>query len=143
MSDRAFQFWQRWLVAAGVFFVAFGGVVAVWPDAPFLAMWSAAVADRFYGGAEPAQAAAFRRFVMGPLGGTIAGSYVLNTLVAAIPFARRERWALAGSLCVWFAVDSAVSVSHGAVFNVWMINAVPLLVFGVPLAATWPAFRAR
>ncbi|WP_412062044.1 hypothetical protein [Rubrivirga sp. IMCC45206] len=117
MSDRAFQFWQRWLVAASAFFVAFGVAVAVWPDAPFLAMWTAAVADHFYGGAEPAQAAAFRRFVMGPLGGTIAGSYVLAALVAAIPFARRERWAwwaLAGSLALWVVVDSTVSLAHGA-----------------------------
>ncbi|MEL6615822.1 MAG: hypothetical protein AAFQ43_08795, partial [Bacteroidota bacterium] len=89
------------------------------------------------------EAAAFRAFVMGPLGGTIAGSYALQAFIAAVPFARRERWAwwatLVGML-VWFVTDSTLSISHGAAFNVLQINLMPLLVFGPPLAATRRAF---
>ena len=143
MTHTAFQFWQRWLLTASVFFCAFGVVVAVWPDAPFLAPWTDAVADVFYGGAEPPEAAAFRAFILGPLGGTIAGSYALQSFIAAVPFARREPWAwwatLAG-LAVWFLTDSSLSLTHGAAFNVWMINVAPLLVFLPPLVATRRAF---
>lgn len=145
MSDRAFRFWQRWLLGASVFFCAFGVLVALWPDAPFLAPWNAAVASVFYGGTEPTEAAAFRAFVMAPLGATVAGSYLLQTFVVAIPFARRERWAWAasvGALLLWFGVDAALSLAHGAAFNVWMINLLPLLVFGVPLLATRRAFAS-
>lgn len=141
--DPAFRFWQRWLVAASAAFAVFGVAVAAVPDAPFLAPWTAAVADAFYGGAEPADAAAFRAFVLAPLGATMAGSYALQAAIAAVPFARRERWAWvasAGALALWFAVDSALSLARGAAFNVWMINLVPLAVFVPPLVATRRAF---
>ena len=143
MSERAFRFWQRWLVAASVCFCAFGVGVALAPDAPLLAPWNAAVARTFYGGAEPGGAAAFRAFVMGPLGATIAGSYLLQAFVAAVPFARRERWAwwaTAGALALWFTVDSSLSLAHGAAFNVVLINLAPLAVFIPPLVATRRAF---
>ena len=144
VSDRAFRFWQRWLLGASVLFGAFGLAVALWPDASWLALWTDAVADAFYDGAEPADAAAFRRFVLGPLGATMAGSYLLQAAIAAVPFARRERWAWSatlGALAVWFVTDSALSMAHGAAFNVWTINVVPVLAFAPPLVATRPAFR--
>ncbi|MGI9173964.1 MAG: hypothetical protein ACR2GR_01415 [Rhodothermales bacterium] len=71
---------------------------------------------------------------------------MLQAFIAAIPFRRGERWAwqavLRGTL-VWFVVDSAVSLWHGATFNVYLVNLVPVLVFGLPLGATWPAFFRR
>ena len=145
MTDPSFRFWQRWLFIASVFFSVFGVVVAVFPDAFFLAPWKAALASAFYQGTEPEGAAAFRRFVMGPLGGTIAGSYLLHTFIAAVPFARREPWAWWATLCgmlLWFIVDSSLSLLHGAAFNVWMINLSPLLVFLPPLIATRQAFAS-
>ena len=145
MDDQSFRFWQRWLLAASAFFCAFGVVVALAPDAVFLAPWNAAVADVFYGGTEPEAAGAFRRFVMAPLGGTIAGFYLLQTFIAAVPFARRERWAwqaTLGALGLWFVVDASLSLAHGAVFNVWMIDLAPLVAFLPPLVATRRAFAS-
>ena len=143
MTDARFRFWQRWLLAASVGFAAFGALVALAPDAPWLAFWNEAAEARFYDGPEPAQAAAFRAFLMGPLGATMLGSYVLQAFIAAVPFARREPWAwwatLAG-LLAWFGLDSALSLAHGAAFNVWMINLVPVAVFAPPLVATRRAF---
>ena len=143
MSEPVFRFWQRWLLYASAFFCAFGLVVALFPDGAFLAPWNAAVAETFYGGSEPAGGAAFRAFVLAPLGGTIAGSYLLQTFIAAVPFARRERWAwwaTLGALLLWFVVDSSLSLVHGAAFNIWMINAAPPAVFIPPLVATRRAF---
>ena len=116
MSARAFRFWQRWLLAVSVCFCAFGVVVALFPDGPALAPWTDAVTRTFYRGAEPKGAAAFRAFVLGPLGGTIAGSYLLQAFVAAVPFARRERWAwwaTLAALALWFSVDSTLSPRPG------------------------------
>ena len=143
VNERVFRFWQRWLLYASVFFCAFGLLVALFPNALFLVPWNAAVADTFYGGSESAEGAAFRAFVLAPLGGTIAGSYLLQAFVAAIPFVRRERWAwwaTLGALLLWFVVDSSLSLAHGAAFNVWMINLAPLVVFIPPLVATRRAF---
>lgn len=143
MNEHAFRFWQRWLLYASAFFCGFGLAVALFPNAFFLAPWTTAVAEAFYSGSEPAEGAAFRAFVLAPLGATIAGSYLLQAFVAAVPFARRERWAwwaTLGALALWFVVDSSLSLVHGAAFNVWMINLVPLAVFVPPLVATRPAF---
>jgi hypothetical protein len=146
MSERAFLFWQRWLLAASALFCAFGLFVALLPNAALLAPWNAAVAEAFYAGAEPEGAAGFRAFVLGPLGGTIAGFYLLQAFVARYPFAERRRWAwgaTAGSHLLWFVTDSSLSLGRGAAFNVWMINLAPLVAFGLPLGMTWRAFFGR
>jgi uncharacterized membrane protein len=80
-----------------------------------------------------------RGFLMGPLGGTIAGSYLIQTFIVAVPFQRREAWAwhaILWPMLLWFCVDSAVSALHGAYFNIVQINLMPLVVFGIPLIAT-------
>ncbi len=138
-----FAFWQRWILVASGAFAAFGVLAALFPFAPLFAPRNAAIADAFWGGRWTAEAAAYHAFSAGPLGGTIAGSYVLQAFVAAVPFRNREAWAwhaILWATAVWFVVDSAVSVWHGATFNVYMINVVPLAVFGIPLAATFRAF---
>jgi len=76
---------------------------------------------------------------MGPLGGTIAGSYLMQTFIVAVPFKRREPWAwhaLLWPMLLWFCVDSIISAFHGAYFNIYLINLVPLMIFGIPLLAT-------
>jgi hypothetical protein len=142
--DR-FTFWYRWLLCVSVGFGLFGVMVAVWPAAPPLAPWHAGADAAFYGGSAPAEALPFRAFILGPLGATIAGFYVLQTFIVATAFRRRERWAwqaIAAATLVWFVVDSAVSVAHGAWFNVLMINLTTLLLVGLPLAMTYRAFPA-
>ena len=146
ITDRAFRFWQRWLLVASACFCLFGLLVALFPDALFLKPWNEAVADAFYDGNEPPPAAAFRAFILAPLGATIAGSYLLQTMLIAVPFARREPWAWwasVGALGLWFTVDSLLSWMHGAVFNVFLINGAPLAIFVPPLVATRKAFSRR
>lgn len=83
-------------------------------------------------------------FIRGPLGGTMAGYYVLQTAIVAVPLRRGERWAwwavLAG-VGVWFLADSAVSLAHGAVFNVLRVNLFALVVTVVPLLLLRPGLR--
>jgi hypothetical protein len=137
----AFAFWQRWLFVASIAFAVFGVVAAVWPFAPLFALRNIAIAETFFGGRWNGGSAAYHAFSAGPLGGTIAGFYVLQAFIAAVPFRRRERWAwhaIVWATVLWFLVDSGVSLWHGAAFNVYMINVVPVAIFGVPLAATYP-----
>lgn len=83
--------------------------------------------------------------MLGILGGSIAGKWIVHVLIARGPLAEGRAWArhatLAG-LALWFVVDSAASLHLGATFNVWMINLVPLLLVGVPLAFAGDKFRA-
>jgi hypothetical protein len=139
----SFEIWHRLLLGASVAFAAFGVLVAAFPFAHLFAMRNAAIADAFFGGTWSVQTEAYHAFASGPLGGTIAGFYILQAFVVAVPFKRGERWAwhaIAWATVLWFTVDSAVSLWHQAGFNVYMVNLVPIVVFGVPLAATYPAF---
>lgn len=124
----SFRLWQRWLVVASVAFAVFDVVVAVFPFAPLFAMRNAAIAEAFFGGRWTAEGLSYHTFSSGPLGGTIAGFYVLQAFIAAVPFARAERWAwhaIVWGTLAWFVVDSAVSLWHGAAFNVYTVNRAP------------------
>jgi hypothetical protein len=141
----SFDFWCRWLLIASLFFTAFGVAAALAPHSGLFDVWIRQVDQVFFEGHIPPAAYELRGFLMGPLGGTIAGSYLMQAFVVAIPFRRREGWAwhaILWSMLLWFGVDSLVSGLHGAWFNVVLINLMPLVVFGIPLAATRSAFRA-
>lgn len=141
-----FDFWQRWLLFASLFFTAFGIAAAVAPHSGLFAVWIVEVDRNFFAGAISPEARAMRAFLMGPLGGTIAGSYLLQAFVAAVPFKAREAWAWYAILCstlLWFVVDSGVSALHGAYFNIYLINLMPLVTFGIPLFATRSMVQKR
>ncbi|MFP6654062.1 MAG: hypothetical protein VCB25_00440 [Myxococcota bacterium] len=54
---------------------------------------SVRIDDQSFAGNIDASALAMRAFLMGPLGATIAGSYLLQAFVVAIPFRVRQAWA--------------------------------------------------
>ena len=134
-----FERWCDWLLYASGFFVVFGVVAAIAPDRPPLSLWSHAV-DAAYSSGEPHPSGqALRRFMMAPLGATIAGCYLLQVFIVAYAFRQRQPWAwyaIFSSTLLWFVVDSGMSLVHGAYFNVFMINLFPLVLFGIPLFAT-------
>lgn len=142
-----FRFWQNWLTASCFLFGLVGIGVAVFPDAPMFTLWNEEFRSVFASGETlTAETENAKRFLLGPLGGTILGSYVLCGFVSAGPFGRREPWAwwaITASLLSWFVLDSTVSILHGAYFNVYLINAVTLVVQGIPLAMTARSFPRR
>ena len=134
-----FDRWCNWLLYSSIFFTVFGVTVAVAPGFPFLAPWTAAVDAHFFPHGPDSGGSALRAFMMAPLGATIAGFYLLQSLVVAHAFRAREKWAwraILGSTLIWFVVDSAMSAYHGAYFNIYLINIFLLLIFGIPLYAT-------
>jgi hypothetical protein len=139
-----FEFWRKWLFWASVFFGVFGVVVATLGDSALFGMWRAAAARHFFEAESfPEQVNRFRLFLFGPIGGTIAGSYVFQAYLAHEAFRRRERWAWkasVGALLAWFVTDSAVSALHGAYFNIYLINVFALAGIGLPLAMTRKGF---
>ena len=140
----SFLFWQRWLVTSCFVFGCVGIAVAVAGESAVFEGWNGGVRDVFADGRELGpEAVEVKNFLLGPLGATILGSYVLCGFIAAGPFARQERWAwmaLTTRLLTWFVLDSAVSIHSGAYFNVYLINLVTLFGQAIPLAMTAPAF---
>ncbi|MCA9644347.1 MAG: hypothetical protein KC492_26815, partial [Myxococcales bacterium] len=77
------------------------------------------------------------KLLLGILGGSIAGKWVAAAYVVVRggAFAKRTLWV---GLLSWFLIDSFVSARHGAWFNIWMINIVPLVLTGA-LISLWQA----
>lgn len=141
-----FEFWYRWLLTASVAFVAFGIFVAFFPESVVLDPWNSALAQAVSDGALSEETSRTKAFMMGPLGGTIAGFYVLQSFIIWRPFRNKEQWswwAVSLATLVWFAVDSVLSVHHGASFNVLMINLPALIVIGIPLLTTFSDFHSE
>ena len=135
----AYERWRRMLAGACLAFAGLGLVLAVAGSTSIFAMWNEPAIPLFFGEVPPPEGFfQFRGFTYGILGGSIAGKWVATWWLVREPLKRRERWAwyaaLTGLLS-WFLVDSAVSVSTGAMFNVWMINLLPLAMVGPLLFA--------
>lgn len=136
-SGRSFGFWYRWLLAA------------LAPDSFIFDFYNRQLTARFWGSTEvPENVREVRLFLFGPLGGTIAGKYVLLFYAVRFGFKRRERWAwwaILISHLAWFVIDSSVSFYHRAYFNfnILLINITPVIVYGIPLLLTWKYFQRR
>jgi hypothetical protein len=132
-----FEFWRKWLLCSCIFFACFGLAVAVAGDTFLLAPWNQAAAEVFWQAPSfPTEFLAFKKLAFGIIGGTIVGSYTLLGFITAYPMKRREPWAIQAaiwSLLLWFVIDSGVSISLGAYFNLWMVNLLALVVKGLPM----------
>lgn len=145
MLENKLRFWDGWLLAVAVLLTVFGLAVAFLGQTALFAAYDRALAAAFWGGAAiPSDVAHYKAFVYGPLGGVIAGRWLLVAFVAALPFRRREAWAwwaVLASVGLWFAVDSFVSWRTGAIFNV-AFNCMPALATLLPLYFTRREFRS-
>ncbi|MFK7926900.1 MAG: hypothetical protein AB8H79_01835 [Myxococcota bacterium] len=141
MGDRWFVVWQRTLVGVSGFLTLFGVLAAVAPFSLPFERRNAAIANHFLGGEWTAHAESLHAFSSGPLGGTMAGFFAIQCIVAWVPLARREKWAwwsIAIGNGLWFGLDSTICAMHGAWFNIIEINLVSLALVGLPLAALIP-----
>lgn len=130
---------RRWLTAMGFVVTMFGIVMAVTSATPLFEVFNRLIDPVFWNDGPPDPGtAAFRSWVYGAWGATLAGWGVAITLLAWNAIGNRERWpwwALAIGTSLWFLLDSVVSVAHGVTFNV-AFNVVLLVLIGIPLVAT-------
>lgn len=125
-----------WLEACCVAFVLLGALLPVAYGSPAFAAWRAGL-ESLVGRDEVASARPTLDLLLGITGGSIAGKWVVHLALVRFGIRRRLRWARDASLAglvAWFALDSAVSIARGALFNVIWVNLLPLVVFGAPLA---------
>ncbi|MCR9142562.1 MAG: hypothetical protein NXI24_09945 [bacterium] len=135
-----FRFWRRYMIVLCAISIlqGVGSAIAASPD-PF-GIYSGYLQSFFWGDAEPSPAAeSFRRFIFAPLGGTLAGYFVLLLFIVVYPFQQRERWAhtaITAGILTWFFVDSSMTVYHGAWFNLYLVNLPTLALWSAPLIFT-------
>lgn len=144
---RSFIFWQRWLFYSSIIFAMFGITFAVYGSNPLFLPYNNALARIFgFGETMPASIEPFRAFIWGPIGATIASSYILLAFIAWYPFKRKERWArnaIMVAFGVWVVLDSAVSFNYGVYFQIYLINGFSILIKALPLIFTWKDFQKK
>ena len=131
--------WFRWLAVAIFGVMLFGASMVVLPETArdiFSLLFHASPGE--FQARYPADANRYILFAHGVLGATMLGWGAAMLLILRGPFRRREPdgWTmLAAPLVLWFIADSAYSLYTGFWQNV-LLNAVLLLLFGIPLGAT-------
>lgn len=138
-----FEKWQKWLVVVSWLVTIFGVFLALANSSPIFQIFNHQVDPIFwYGGTLPDEAVAFRTWVYGAWGGTVAGWGIFMIYLTSRPFKDKQPWSwwcMVAGLAIWFLLDSGLSWRAGVMFNV-IFNAVLLLAAGLPLAFTAPVF---
>ncbi|GBE57691.1 hypothetical protein BMS3Abin01_00612 [bacterium BMS3Abin01] len=147
IMNQYFNFWQKWLLAVGIYLVAFGLVLAFFNQSRLMdVIFNQQIDPVFWGGNSiPENAADFQAWIYGVLGATVAGWGVFLAFLAHYPFRAREKWAwncIAIGIGGWFVVDTAISAYYHVTFNV-AFNAALLLLVGLPLLFTRKDFSRQ
>ncbi len=139
------NFWWRWLVAADIIVIVFGAAQALLPDLirqgfSLLVFGSASYIDTF-----PQDAIRYITLTHAVMGSVMIGWGVsmMYTLLTQFRTGEWTGWvSIAIAMTLWFIPDTAMSILTGfwqnAVLNVGFI-----LLFVIPLAATYRTFRAK
>lgn len=146
MDKKTFIFWYRWLITISVLSMLIGLVIAFLPNSIVFDSYNAKLASLFFDGEIPTEAEKMKSFLFGPIGGTVSGYFVLQFFIVLYPFKRGEKWAwyaIISALLCWFFIDSAISIAHGAYFNVYMVNLMTLVLNGIPLILTYRYFHRK
>lgn len=144
-SETPSPFWLRWLLAATLGVMAFGLVLV---HAPGLALQGFSLLVYANAGRIATfgmDAVAYIALVHAVLGSVMFGWGVALLFVVRGLFARGapEGWHIvAVSVAAWFIPDTAFSLWSGFWQNA-MLNAAFIVVFAVPLAATYRVFHGK
>ena len=99
--------------------------------------YDAIAARTLYGTATlPPEVQRFQGFILGPFGATVVGYFILMYFIVRYPLAYKERWAyvaIVSAVGTWFVLDTTMSLYHGALFKVLIVNIPCVIALGLPL----------
>jgi hypothetical protein len=139
------RFWVRWLLGVSAGLVAFGLVLVVFPTFATRGFSLLVYADAYRIEGFGTEAARYASLAHAVIGGLMIGWGVALFLLVRGSFAAGQAagWrVVAFSLLAWFVPDTAYSLWSGFWQNA-ALNAGFLLLFGIPLLATFGWSRAR
>ena len=134
-------FWWKWLIAATILVLTFGLAMVVIPE-PISRLFALILSSSQIVNSLGESARAYHLLFQGVLGGTMFGWGMALLLVVTGPFRHgsREGWTIiAVSMTAWFIPDTLFSLWTGFWMNA-VLNAVFLVLFAIPLAATYRSF---
>ena len=124
----------------GGYAMAFGfdGPLFRWHQDPTaVALWGEATYS--------AETAAYRHWIQGAMGATLAAWSVACAWLCVVPLRRGERWAwwaIVTSLLAWYPLDTALSLRDGVWINA-AVNTAALTGMALPLAVLWHWLSTR
>lgn len=144
MTDRRFNFWQKFLTYANVLTVIVGFLFAFLGDSFVFDIYNNYTKDVFFNGDNfTPEVLQLKKWLFGIIGGMIVGFGIMMIQISENAFKDKEPWAyrtLWYGLLSWFLVDSIVSFYTGAIYNIVLINLFTLVAIGLPLVMTRAAF---
>jgi len=147
MSDKTFNFWQKWLTYANVLTIIVGLLSAFAGNSIFFEMHNDYTKEVFFGTETfNPEILRLKNWLFGIIGGTIVGFHVLMVMISENAFKKKERWAFLAmcyAMLSWFIIDSGISIYYGAVHNVVLINGIALILIGIPLIMTRNEFSQK
>ena len=142
---KNFAFWKNWLIAINMVTISIGLLIAFAGNSFLFQIHNEGTYQTFFNGHAPSEKMmAFKSWLFGIIGATIVGFHTLIVYVAKYPFARKEKWArnaIALAMTGWFILDSALSFSFGADYNVYFINIPSFTLIILPVLVTWKKFN--
>ena len=137
-----FDFWTGWLSSTFISIMSLAALLALFDHraVPFL---PALINESVWQQPDmPEIVVTYHRWLYGVIGSALGAWALALFLVVRHPFRAREPWAwwcVAGSLMVWYGVDTASSIAHGVWPNV-PFNTLGAIAIGLPLLMTRKAF---
>lgn len=145
MTNKRFNFWQKWLTYANTLTIIVGVLVAFAGNSIFFESHNYYTEKVFFNASElEPEVLKLKNWLFGIIGATIIGFHVLMVMISENAFKNREPWAYKAmwyGLLSWFAIDSGVSFYYGAIHNIILINLVALILIGLPLIMTRKVFK--
>jgi hypothetical protein len=141
---KSFIFWQSWLLVTSLLFALWGMLMACCPDNILFHPYNKALCQALWQQDYfPDEAKPLHYFLAGPLGGTITACYLFAAYISAVPFREKKKWARSAILVAfgsWAIIDSTVSLFCKVYFQVYVLNAISILIKALPLIFTWKEF---
>jgi hypothetical protein len=138
-----FEFFQAWLVVLGVVMAVAGAVMVLLFSTPLFS-FAARLLDRpFWPNGPDETTRRFQAWAYSVAFATMAGWGLAVALIAANAFGSRQLWAwwaIAGSVALWYPLDTGRSIVH----RVWVnaaLNTAVLILASIPLVATFGEFH--
>lgn len=134
--DKAFDRWIAYFKFVSLFFAALSLVwIVIGSFDPFGLYDKAFARSLWYTDTLPPDAQIAFRFLLGPLGATNSGFFMLQYFVVKHALAQRQRWsyrAIITAFLSWFLLDTGSCLYLEAYFNILLVN-LPALLTMVPM----------
>jgi hypothetical protein len=138
-----FEFFRMWLLVVAIAMTVAGAALVLLVQTPLFARLNPLFDRPFWMGAPDAATRRFQHWAYGVTFATMAGWGLLLAILVGNAFASRQAWvwwSIAASVALWFPLDTGRSLYHRVYANA-AANALLLVIFAIPLAATFGEFR--